>query len=257
MENIHPTAIIDKNSKIGNNCRIGAFSIIGPNVELGDNNHLASNVLIEGPTKIGDNNKFFHSAVIGTDCQDLKYKGEPTELVIGSNNTFREFCTVNRSATLEEKTRIGNDNLLMAYSHVAHNCQLGNHLIIANAVNLAGHIHIDDNVTIGGMVAIHQFVRVGKFAFIGGKSGVKKDVPPFTRGEGFPYKIIGLNSIGLRRNGFSSQQIKNIKSIYKIFYHSGLNFSEALKEARKITKLSDEQKTFIEFIENTDRGLNR
>jgi len=257
MTNIHPTAIIDKTAKIGENVFVGPFCIIGKNVILGDNCHLQSNVLIFKNTTIGESNKFFHSAVIGTDPQDLKYSGEETYLTIGDNNVFREFVTVNRSATMDENTNVGNNSLFMAYVHIAHNCQIGNNVIIANAVNLAGHIHINNFVTIGGMTAIHQFVKIGSYAFVGGASGAKKDVPPFTRGEGMPYKVIGLNSVGLRRKGFTSQDLKDIKSIYKIFYQSGLNVSDALAKAETLSDISKFQQVFIDFVKKSDRGLSK
>jgi len=257
MTKIHPTAIVSSKAVIGDNCVIGPFCIVHDNVKMGDNNELVSSVIIDGHTTIGDGNKFFHSAVIGTDCQDLKYHGEPTQLIIGNNNTFREFCTVNKSATMDEPTQIGDNGLFMAYSHVAHNCILGNNLIIANAVNFAGHIHIHDNVIIGGMVALHQFVKVGIYAFIGGKSGIKKDIPPYTRGEGFPYKVMGLNSVGLQRRGFSSETIKSIKDIYKLFYRSGLNTKQAMEKALAIPDLTKEQKIFLDFIKNCDRGITK
>lgn len=257
MTKIHPSAIVNPEAKIGENVEIGPFCIIGPNVILGDNCFLFSNVIIDGNTTIGSGNRFFHSAVIGTIPQDLKYKGEQTQLIIGDNNTFREFTTVNLSATMDESTRIGDNCLLMAYSHIAHNCRLGSNLIIANAVNLGGHVHIHDFVIIGGMTAIHQFVIIGKYAFVGGKSGLKKDVPPFTRGEGFPYHIVGLNTVGLSRKGFSDQQIAAIKKVYKIFYNSGLNTSQALQKVSKISELTDEQKLFVTFIKNSERGINK
>ncbi|NQV19145.1 MAG: acyl-ACP--UDP-N-acetylglucosamine O-acyltransferase [Armatimonadetes bacterium] len=257
MTKIHPSAIVNPKAEIGENIEIGPFCIIGPNVIIGDNCTLFSNVIIDGNTTIGSGNKFFHSAVIGTIPQDLKYKGEPTRLIIGDNNTFREFATVNLSATMDEPTRIGDNCLLMAYSHIAHNCRLGSNLIIANAVNFAGHIHVEDFVIIGGMSAIHQFVKIGKYAFIGGKSGLKKDVPPFTRGEGFPYRVIGLNSIGMQRKGFSDQQIAAIKKVYKIFYNSGLNTSQALEKVSEISELTDEQELFVDFIKNSERGINK
>jgi len=257
MTKIHPTAIVSTKAIIGDNCVIGPFCIVHDNVKLGDNNELVSSVIIDGHTTIGDGNKFFHSAVIGTDCQDLKYHGEPTQLIIGNNNTFREFCTVNKSATMDEPTQIGDNGLFMAYSHVAHNCILGNNLIIANAVNFAGHIHVHDNVIIGGMVALHQFVKVGTYAFVGGKSGIKKDVPPYTRGEGFPYKVMGLNSVGLLRRGFTNESIKSIKDVYKLFYKSGLNTSQAMEKALAIPNLTKEQKVFLDFVKESDRGITK
>ncbi len=257
MTTIHPTAIVDSKAVIGINCVIGPFCIVHENVKMGDNNKLVSSVIIDGHTTIGDGNKFFHSAVIGTDCQDLKYNGEPTQLIIGNNNTFREFCTMNKSATMDEPTQIGDNCLFMAYSHVAHNCILGNNLIIANAVNFAGHIHVHDNVIIGGMAALHQFVKVGAYAFIGGKSGIKKDVPPYTRGEGSPYVVRGLNSVGLQRRGFESEAIKSIKDVYKLFYKSGLNTSQAMEKALAIPNLTTEQKIFLDFVKNSDRGITK
>jgi len=257
MTKIHPTAIVNPKAQIGKNCIIGQFCIVHENVKMGDNNELVSSVVIDGPTTIGNGNKFFHSAVIGTDCQDLKYNGEPTQLIIGNNNTFREFCTINRSATMDEPTQIGDNCLFMAYSHVAHNCILGSNLIIANAVNFAGHIHVHDNVIIGGMVALHQFVKIGTYAFIGGKSGIKKDIPPYTRGEGFPYKVMGLNSVGLQRRGFTNESIKSIKDVYKLFYKSGLNTSQAMEKALAIPDLTKEQKVFLDFVKDSDRGITK
>jgi UDP-N-acetylglucosamine acyltransferase len=257
MRYIHPTALVDEKANLPDNIVIGPWCRIGENVTLGNNCKLISNVLISGKTTIGKNNSFYHSAVIGSHPQDIKFTGEETQLVIGDNNIFREFVTVNLSTSMEEATRIGNNCMLMTYTHVAHNCQLKDNVILANAVNLAGHVHLEKNVTIGGMSAVHQFVRIGTFSFIGGKSGLKKDIPPFTRGEGMPYKVIGLNSIGLQRNGFSSETIAGIKKIYRLFYQSGKNVSQALKATEELQDLSAEQKYFIDFIRNSNRGINR
>ncbi len=255
MIKIHPTAIIDINARLGENNEIGPFCRIGENVILGDNCILDSNVVIDGNTTIGSGNRFFHSAVIGTEPQDLKYNGEPTKLIIGNNNTIREFVTINRSATLDEPTMIGDNNLLMAYAHIAHNCRIGSNVIIANAVNPAGHVHIGDFVTIGGMTAISQFVKIGAYSFVGGKSGITKDIPPFTRGVGFPYKVVGLNSIGLQRKGFSKQQIDSIKQVFRLFYYSEMNVSQALEKTTEISVPTAEQKFFIDFIKNSERGI--
>ena len=254
---IHPSAIIDKSSELGDNNRIGPNCIIGEDVVLGNGNHLMSGVLIYRHTRIGDNNTFHHCASAGTDPQDLKYNGELTYLTIGDNNTFREFVTMNRSATTDENSSIGSNCLLMAYVHVAHNCHIGNNVILANAVNLAGHITIEDNASLGGMVAVHQFVKIGKYTFIGGKSGIKKDVPPFTRGEGFPYALHGLNTLGLQRKGFSSEEIKSIKEVYRIFYRKGLNTTQALAEIDLIASPTPKQQEFIDFIRNSERGICR
>ena len=255
MSKIHPTAIVHPNAKIADDVTIGPFCIIGENVTILSGTELVSNVIVDGHTKIGKNNKIFHSAVIGTAPQDLKYKGEPTEVIIGDNNSIREFVTINRSAIIGEPTTIGNNNLLMTYMHVAHNCIIGNNVIIANAVNLAGHIEIDDFVTIGGMTAIHQFVKIGKYAFVGGASGVKKDVPPYTRGEGMPYKVVGLNSVGLQRKGFSKESLISIKKIYNLFYKSKMNTTQALNSLDKYGKLNEFEMIFVDFIKKAERGI--
>jgi UDP-N-acetylglucosamine acyltransferase len=224
---------------------------------MGNDNILFSNVLLDGYTTIGNGNKFYHSAVIGTDSQDLKDKGEITRLQIGNNNTFREFCTVNKSATPDESTIIGDNCLLMAYTHVGHNCQLGNNIVLANTTNLAGHCHINDYVVLGGFTGCSQFVRIGAHCFVGAKSAIAKDIPPFTRGAGYPYKVIGINSIGLERRGFSEAERKAAKNIYKLFYRSKLNVAQALEEAEAIPHKTVIEKTFIDFVKNSQRGIVR
>ncbi|MDD2332695.1 MAG: acyl-ACP--UDP-N-acetylglucosamine O-acyltransferase [Candidatus Cloacimonetes bacterium] len=256
MIKIHPTAIVSDQAIIGEDCEIGPYSIIGDNVVLGKANILISHVIIDGHTTIGENNKIFPYAVLGTDPQDLKFKNEPTRLRIGSFNTIREFVTINRSNQMEEDTCVGSNNLLMEYLHIAHNCQIGNFCVIANAVQMAGHVHIADNATIGGQTAIHQFVHIGTQAFVGGASAVKKDIAPYTRGQGNPYKTVGLNSVGLMRKGFSTQVIAEIKSIYNLFYRSGLNTSQALEQVALMDHLSPEQQVLIDFVKNSERGLS-
>jgi UDP-N-acetylglucosamine acyltransferase len=253
--NIHPTAIIDETAILGDNNQIGPWCIIGKDIVLGNDNILDAHVFIHKHTRIGSGNHFHHCASAGTDPQDLKYNGEVTFLNIGDNNTFREFVTLNRSATVDEDSSIGSNCLFMAYVHLAHNCHIGNNVILANAVNLAGHIHIADFASVGGMVAIHQFVKIGRYCFVGGKSGIKKDVPPFTRGEGFPYQVRGLNSVGLQRKGFSAEQIKAVKDVYKLFYRNGFNTSQALEVAMKIKNKTAEQEEFINFVKAAERGI--
>lgn len=255
MVEIHPSAIVSKEAIIGENVKIGPFCIVGPNVQIGDNSVLETSVRLDGYTTIGKNNHFHHSAVVGTACQDLKYKGEPTKLIIGDNNTFREFVTVNPSATLDEDTTIGNNCLFMAYCHIAHNCHVGSNVIMANVATLAGHVTVGDFVTIGGLSAVHQFVKIGDYSFIGGMSGVKKDVPPYIRGEGMPFKPHGLNSVGLQRRGFSSDSIEKIKQVYKLFYHSQLNVTQALEKIPELGELSVEQQKFVEFVQKSERGI--
>jgi UDP-N-acetylglucosamine acyltransferase len=256
MIQIHPTAIIGEGAQIGDGCIIGAYCNIGANVVLGNNNQLSSNVIIDGHTTLGDGNKIFSYAVLGTDPQDLKFKGEPTRLRIGNNNTIREFVSINRSNQMEEDTVVGNNNLLMEYVHIAHNCQIGSFCVIANVVQFAGHVHVADNATIGGVTAVHQFVHIGTHAFVGGASAIKKDVVPYTRGQGNPYKTVGLNSVGLMRKGFSNETIAGIKTIYNLFYRSGLNTSQALEKALQIEGLTTEQKVVIDFVQHADRGIS-
>lgn len=256
MTFIHPTAVIDPQANIGEDCYIGPYCIIGPNVTLGDRNHLFSNVIIGKNATLSTDNKISSYAVLGTDPQDLKFGGEETHLVIGSHNTIREFVTINRSNQVEEATVVGDHNLIMEYAHIAHNCQIGNHIIIANAVNMAGHVHIHDWVTIGGIVGIHQFVHIGTHAFVGGMSALKKDIAPYTRGQGNPYETVGLNSVGLMRKGFSSDTVAGIKKIYKLFYESKLNTTQALQATAELGELTPEQQTFVDFVKSCDRGLS-
>jgi UDP-N-acetylglucosamine acyltransferase len=257
MVTIHSTAIVDPKAIIGDNTVIGPYCIIGPNVTLGEDNQLLSHVIVDGITKIGSRNRISQFAVIGTYPQDLKYAGEPTSVIIGDDNTIREFVTINCSNNVNESTTVGNHNLLMAYAHVAHNCHVGNYVVIANAVNMAGHIIIQDYVSIGGIVGIHQFVHIGEHSFVGGASAVKKDIPPYTRGQGNPYEIVGLNSVGLMRKGFTSETVAGIKEIYKLFYHSGLNTTQAMAIADSMENLLPEQKIFIDFVKESERGISK
>nr|MDK2850342.1 UDP-N-acetylglucosamine acyltransferase [Candidatus Cloacimonadota bacterium] len=255
MSKIHPTAIIKEGAKIGENCQIGPYCVIGENVVLGDNNILHNNVVLDGHTTIGNNNKIFAYAVLGTDPQDLKFTGEPTHLRIGSENTIREFCTINCSNQMGEDTVVGDRNLLMEYVHVAHNCQIGSGCVISNVVQLAGHVHVYDNATIGGLTAVHQFVHIGTYAFVGGASAIKKDIVPFSRGQGNPYRTVGLNSIGLARKGFSNDDIASIKEIYNLFYRKKLNTNQALQQTENM-ELKEYQKIFVDFVRNAERGIS-
>ncbi|MDP8242046.1 MAG: acyl-ACP--UDP-N-acetylglucosamine O-acyltransferase [Candidatus Celaenobacter antarcticus] len=252
---IHPTAIIDPKAQIGNNVEIGPFSIIGPKVILQDGVKISSNVVIDGRTTIGKGCRIFHSAVIGTEPQDLKYAGEDTAVEIGEYTTIREFATINRSSNIEQPTLVGSYCLLMIYTHVAHDCKLGGRVILANSVNLAGHVIIENNATIGGLTPVHQFVHIGCFAFIGGLSRVTQDVAPYTRGASVPYKTVGLNSVGLRRSNFSAETRAILKKLYKIFYNSNLNTAQALEKIKSEIEMIDEVKHFVEFVENSERGI--
>lgn len=255
MSVIHPTAIIKDGATIGKNTVVGPYCVISENVVLGDNNHLQSHVVIDGNTTIGDNNNFYPFACIGTKPQDLKYKGEPTRVNIGSNNTIREYVTINASNGLEEDTNVGDNNLIMSYVHIAHNCQIGNHVIISSATTFAGHVLVFDHAIVSGMCAANQFVKIGRYAFVGGASQIKKDIPPFTRGQGTDYHLGGINSVGLQRRGFSPEDISEIKEMFKIFYRSGLNVSQAIAQGEALENLTDYQREFIEFAKSSERGI--
>ncbi len=254
---IHPTAIVASSAELGNNITIGPYSVIGENVVLGDGCEISSNVLIDGLTRMGRNNRVFHGASIGTVPQDLKYSGEVSYVDIGDGNTFREFVTVNSATNPDEKTVIGSACLIMAYVHVAHNCVIGNEVILANAVNLAGHVVIDDFATIGGLTPVHQFVRIGKYSFIGGGSRIEKDIPPFVKAAGNPPNVYGINSIGLERRGFTPERKQMAKKIFKILYRSNLNVSQVLEQLRNGEFKDPERSIVVEFLEKSERGITK
>ncbi|MCK9273531.1 MAG: acyl-ACP--UDP-N-acetylglucosamine O-acyltransferase [Syntrophales bacterium] len=256
--NIHPTAIVSPDAHIGAGVKIGPYSIIGSEVILGQGTVIGPHVVIEGPTEIGDKCRIFQFASIGAEPQDLKYKGEKCKVVIGDNNTIREYVTINRSTAADiGMTAIGDNNLLMAYCHVAHNCMLGNNIVMSNAVNLAGHVHVEDFAVIGGMSGIHQFCRVGCHSMIGGASAVTNDVPPFVVVSGNRAKIYGLNVIGLKRRGFRPEVLKALKDAYRLIFRSSLLRSEAIKKAKSEIARSEEVDRFLRFIENSERGICR
>jgi len=218
---------------------------------------LGAGVVVEGPTRIGKNCRLAHHAVVGSVPQDLKYKGGRSLVEIGDSNVIREFVTINRATEEGAKTVVGNGNLLMAYVHLAHDCVIGNNVILANAVNLAGYVTIYDSACVGGLTPIHQFVRIGRHSFIGGGSRVPKDVPPFVRAAGNPLRVVGLNSVGLMRKGFTQEVRLELKRLYRLFFRSGLNTSQAL--ARIEAELSDipEVKEFVQFVRSSERGVER
>jgi UDP-N-acetylglucosamine acyltransferase len=258
MANIHKTAIIHPGAKIGRNVEIGPYSIIEGNVEIGDGTVIGPHVIIDGWTRIGKNNQIFHGASIGLVPQDMKFKGEKSYLFIGDNNIIRENVTIHRGT--EEgggETRIANNNLIMAYSHVAHDCQLGNHLILSNAVNLAGHVFLEDYVVIAGLTGIHQFVRIGKMAMVGAHSKVVKDVPPYILVDGHPARVNGINVVGLRRNGVNPDLRQEIKRAYKILYRSNLNITQAILKMDQELDASEEIEHFLRFLRNAQRGICR
>ncbi|MEH6453986.1 MAG: acyl-ACP--UDP-N-acetylglucosamine O-acyltransferase [Psychromonas sp.] len=255
---IHPTAIVHENAIIGDNVEIGPYTIIGDRVEIGDDCWIAPHVVVKGPTKMGKGNKIFQFASVGEDCQDLKYNGEETFLEIGDNNVFRESCTIHRG-TAQDKgtTRIGNNNLLMAYVHVAHDCILGDNIILSNNATLAGHTKLANNVIIGGLSALHQFTRVGEYAMIGGCSAVNKDVPPYFMASGNYAQAQGINSVGLKRRGFDSKAIMEIKRAYKALCREGKTLEQAKQEIAQKLENCPELQVLYDFICEENRGIVR
>ncbi|MBI4521511.1 MAG: acyl-ACP--UDP-N-acetylglucosamine O-acyltransferase [Gemmatimonadetes bacterium] len=252
---IHPSAIVDARAELGAGVSVGPFTIIGPNVRVGNGTVIGPHAFIERDTRIGRDCRISYGAVLGTDPQDLKYGGEPTELNIGDRTVVREFATLNRGTAAYGRTSVGSDCLIMAYAHVAHDCQVGDHVILANAVTMAGHVEIEDWVTIGGLTPIHQFVRVGTHAFVGGASRIVKDVPPYCRVAGSPAKLYGLNSVGLERRGFSAEGRMGLKRAYRLLFQSGLNVSQALERAPTDLPALPEIERLLEVIRRCVRGI--
>lgn len=255
---IHPQAIIEPGAVIGNNVTIGPWTYIANDVVIGDDCHISSHVVINGPTKIGKGNRIFQFASIGEDCQDLKYAGEPTQLVIGDNNTFRECCTIHRGSIQDNSlTQIGSNNLFMAYTHVAHDCMVGSHCIMANNASLAGHVHVDDYVIIGGMSGVHQFCHIGAHSFVAANALVLKDIPAYVMASGHPAKPFGLNSEGLKRRGFNTDIILTIKRAYKEVYRKKQSVEDALTSIAESSSLSPELAVFTNSVKNSTRGIIR
>lgn len=258
MSNIHPTAIVDSRAELDRDVEVGPYSIIGPNVQIGRGTRVKSHVVIEGNTAIGQDNVIFQFATVGSIPQDLKYRGENSRLVIGDHNTIREFVSLNPGTTGGGMlTRVGSHNLLMMYCHIAHDCLLGDHNVIANGATLGGHVILEDYVIAGGLIGIHQFVKIGSGALIGAGSMVSKDVPPYCNAAGDRAKLKGLNIEGMRRRGFKKEQIDAIRKAYRIILQSGLTIKAALKKARKEFHESVEVERIVVFIENSTRGICR
>jgi len=243
---IHPSAIIDETAEIADDVSIGPFSVIGPDVTIGRGTSIASHVVIKQSTRIGE------------DPQDKKYAGEETYLEIGDRNVIREYVTLNRGTSQDAvTTRIGNDNLLMAYTHVAHDCQVGNHTILANAASLGGHVHVQDWAILGGFTIVHQFCRIGAHCFAAMGSAIAKDVLPFTMLGGQPAKPHGINKEGLKRRGFSEQQLKNILHVYKLIYKSGMPLEQAKTELAELAQKNDDAALISEFLDSCTRSIIR
>jgi UDP-N-acetylglucosamine acyltransferase len=255
---IDPGAVIDPSAEIDEDVSIGPFSVIGPKVRIGRGTTVGPHVVINGPTTIGVDNRIFQFASVGEDPQDMKYAGEETCLEIGDRNTIREFTTINRGTAQDAKTtRLGSDNLLMAYAHIAHDCQVGNHTIMANAASLAGHVHLGDWAILGGFCSVHQFCHIGAHSFSGLGSTVKRDIPPFVLVDGTPAKPHGINAEGLRRRGFSDESIQQIKRAYKIIYKKQLKLADAIQAMRDMAGGHPEIELMVDFLNHSERSIVR
>lgn len=255
---VHATAIVHPDAKLHASVEVGPYSIIGPKVKIGAGSVIGSHVVIESDTTLGERNRIFHHAAVGGQPQDLKYAGEPTRLVIGDDNMIREFTTLHIGTDGGGGiTRIGNKNLFMAYSHVAHDCTVGNGCVLANSVALAGHVEVADFVIVGGLAAVHQFTRIGKHAFIAGGSMVAMDVPPYCTAQGDRAELAGLNTVGLSRHGMTDEQIGRVKEAYRILFRSKLGLNEAMSRLKAEHGGHPEIDHMLEFIGSSKRGITR
>jgi UDP-N-acetylglucosamine acyltransferase len=255
---IDSRAAVDPTAQLAENVTVGPFAVIGPDVVIGAGTHIGPHVVINGPCVIGRDNRIYQFASVGEDPQDKKYAGEPTRLEIGDRNRIREFTTIHRGTIQDESlTRIGSDNLLMAYTHVAHDCRLGDNVIMANAASLGGHVQIDDWVILGGFTIVHQFCRIGRHAFAGMGSAISKDVPPFVMVSGHPAKPHGLNSEGLRRRGFDRERIARIKRGYRMLYSQGLALSAAREALEEAGQTDEDIRVVAEFLAASERSIVR
>ena len=259
---IHPSAIVDPAAKLHETVSVGPYAIIGPHVTIGAGSVIGAHCIIDGYTTIGQENTFYRFCSIGGMPQDKKYAGEPTELEIGDRNMVREYVTMN-TGTVQDVgvTRIGSDNWIMAYVHIAHDCQVGSHTILANGVQMGGHVHIGDWAIVGGLAAVHQFGKIGAHSMVGGSSALHMDVPPFVMGSGNPCVPVGINSEGLKRRGFSAQAISSLREGYKIIYRRGLSLDQAREQLRTLQTSEPEGaaalQTLIAFLESSSRGIIR
>jgi UDP-N-acetylglucosamine acyltransferase len=255
---IDKTAIIDPTARIAANVHIGPFSVIGADVEIGEGTWIGPHVVIQGPTKIGRDNKIFQFASLGAEPQDKKFKGEPTRLEIGDRNVIREFCTFNRGTAQDRSlTCIGHDNLFMAYVHIAHDCIVGNHTIFANNASLAGHVTVEDYVIFGGFSGVFQSCRVGANSFASMGAMIDKDVPPFVKVSGYYAKPYGLNTVGLKRRGYETEKMLELRRAYKTIYRKGLTVKQALESLQEMVGRCPEVQLFIDFIRGSARGIIR
>ncbi|MGI8602303.1 MAG: acyl-ACP--UDP-N-acetylglucosamine O-acyltransferase [Verrucomicrobiales bacterium] len=254
---IHPTAIIHPSAELGFGCRVGPYCVIHEGVRLGDGCWLQNHVTVAGPSTIGRDNRFYAFCSIGQRTQDLKYDGEPTLLEIGEGNTFREFCTINRGTGREGATQIGSHGNFLAYSHVAHDCVVGDHVIFSNNGTLAGHVIVEDYAVLGGLTAVHQFCRIGRHAITGGCSKIVQDVPPFMIADGNPAAVRGLNQVGLERHGFTAEDLRQLKEAYKILFMRSLPQADALQALLSIETAGEPVRQLADFIAQSERGIVR
>ncbi len=255
---IHPTAAIAPDAILEDGVQIGAFSVIGPGVHVGKGTVVGPHVVIEGTTRIGEGNRIFQFASVGADPQDKKYQGEATRLEIGDRNVIRECVTLNRGTAQDQGvTRIGNDNLFMAYAHVAHDCIVGDHCIFANAATLAGHVLVADWAILGGYAGVHQFCRIGRHAFIANNAAVTRDVPPYVMAVGQPAEAHSINAEGLKRRGFTAEQVRNIRAAFRVLYRSGLKLAEAIEQLEALAKEQPELGLLAEFLPQSTRSIVR
>jgi UDP-N-acetylglucosamine acyltransferase len=255
---IHDTAIIDPSASIDADVEIGPYSIVGPQVEIGAGTRIGPHVVIRGPTRIGRDNRIFQFASVGDDPQDKKYAGEETRLEIGDRNTIREYCSINRGTAQDAGvTRLGDDNWLMSYVHIAHDCQVGSNVILANNATLAGHVHVGDWAIFAGFSGAHQFCRVGTHCFLGMYAGVSKDVPAYVMVMGQPAEPRGINAEGLKRRGFTREQIRNIREAYRILYRSGQKLAEAVETLSALVGEQPELLPMVESIRSSERSIIR
>ncbi len=252
---VHPTAIVHPGAVIAKGAEIGPFCIVGENVTVGERTKLLANVVVNGHTSIGDDCTFYPFCSIGTASQDRKYSGERVYTTIGNRTVIREYCSINRATGEDEVTSVGDDCLLLAYVHIAHNCRVGNGVTMSNLAQLAGHVHVDDHAVIGGMAGTHQFLRIGAYSMVGGATKLTRDVPPFFLVEGNPAQVYGLNSVGLKRAQFSPETVAELRQCYKIMYRSGRNVSQALAEMKEFVQ-TDEGHRLVAFVEApSERGI--
>ena len=255
---IHPTAIIDERAQIGKGVKIGAYAVIGREVTIGDACEIGHHAVIEGPTTMGEGNRIFPFAAIGLEPQDMKFHGEASRLEIGSGNLIREYVTLNRGSEAGGwVTRIGDQNWIMAYCHIAHDCLIGSNIIMANGTTLGGHVVGKDHATLGGMTGVHQFCRIGEYAMTGGQSMITQDITPYVIAVGNRAKLQGLNYVGLERKGFTPAQIEEINKIYRVFFMSGKTVENAVHQLRAELPPSEHLQRFVEFVESSQRGVCR